>query len=53
MALPRTVFAGLTGFLAQTLGWKLYFPVCAAAAIPGLLLLLLWDRWGLPEEPGV
>ena len=51
MALPRTLFAGLTGFMADWYGWKLYFPVCAAAAIPGLLLLLLYDRWGLPE-PG-
>ncbi len=48
-ALPRTLFGGLTGFMAEAYGWKLYFPVCAAAAIPGLLLLLLWDRWGLPE----
>lgn len=52
MALPRTLFAGLTGFMADWYGWKLYFPVCAAAAIPGLLLLLLWDRWGLPETDG-
>lgn len=52
MALPRTLFAGLTGFMADWYGWKLYFPVCAAAAIPGLLLLLLWDRWGLPEADG-
>jgi PAT family beta-lactamase induction signal transducer AmpG len=50
MALPRTLFAGMTGFMADWYGWKLYFPVCAAAAIPGLLLLLLWDRWGLPEN---
>ena len=49
MALPRSLFASLTGFMATTYGWKLYFPVCASAAIPGLLLLLLWDRWGLPE----
>jgi PAT family beta-lactamase induction signal transducer AmpG len=48
-ALPRTLFGGLTGFMAEAYGWQLYFPVCAAAAIPGLLLLLLWDRWGLPE----
>ena len=48
-ALPRTLFAGMTGFMADWYGWKLYFPVCAAAAIPGLLLLLLWDRWGLAE----
>src|SRR5512133_15365 len=52
MALPRTVFAGLTGFMADWYGWKLYFPVCAAAASPGLLLLLLWDRWGLQETDG-
>ena len=53
MALPRTLFAGLTGFMADWYGWTLYFPVCAAAAVPGLLLLLLWDRWGLPEAgPG-
>ncbi|MFZ1375121.1 MAG: MFS transporter [Geothrix sp.] len=50
MALPRTLFAGMTGFMAEAYGWKLYFPICAAAAIPGLLLLLLYDRWGLPEE---
>ncbi|HJV49247.1 MAG TPA: MFS transporter [Geothrix sp.] len=49
MALPRTLFGGLTGFMAEAYGWKLYFPVCAAAAIPGLLMLLLYDRWGLPE----
>jgi len=50
MALPRTLFAGFTGFLAERVGWTLYFPICVAAAIPGLLLLLLWDRWGLPED---
>jgi PAT family beta-lactamase induction signal transducer AmpG len=49
-ALPRTLFGGMTGFMAEAYGWKLYFPVCAMAAIPGLLLLLLYDRWGLPEE---
>jgi PAT family beta-lactamase induction signal transducer AmpG len=50
MALPRTLFAGGTGFVAAKVGWTLYFPLCAAAAIPGLLLLLLYDRWGLPED---
>jgi len=49
MALPRTLFAGFTGFAAARVGWTLYFPLCAAAAIPGLLLLLLYDRWGLAE----
>ena len=50
MALPRTLFAGGTGFLADRVGWTLYFPLCAAAAVPCMLLLLLWDRWELPEE---
>jgi hypothetical protein len=36
--------------MADLYGWKLYFPVCALAAIPGLLLLLLWDRWGLADN---
>jgi PAT family beta-lactamase induction signal transducer AmpG len=49
MALPRSLFSGLTGFMADWYGWKLYFPVCAAAAIPGMLLLLLYSRWGLSE----
>lgn len=49
-ALPRTLFAGMTGFMADWYGWKLYFPICALAAIPGLLLLLLYERWGLPEH---
>ena len=49
MALPRSIFSGLTGFMADWYGWKLYFPICAAAAIPGMLLLLMYSRWGLPE----
>lgn len=53
MALPRTLFSGFTGVLAAEVGWKLYFPICAAAAIPGLLLLLTYDRWGLQDQdPG-
>lgn len=50
MALPRTVFAGATGFLAVQVGWSAYFLICAAAAIPGLLLLLRYRHWGLPEN---
>lgn len=50
MALPRTFFAGFTGYMAEAYGWKMYFPICALAAVPGFLMLLLYDRWGLPEE---
>ncbi|HJV21396.1 MAG TPA: MFS transporter [Holophagaceae bacterium] len=59
MALPRTVFAGATGWLAEGLqtrlgvqaGWSAYFLCCVAAAIPGLLLLLRYRHWGPPEDP--
>jgi len=49
MALPRTLFAGGTGWMAERLGWSSYFLVCVAAALPGLLLLARYERWGPPE----
>lgn len=50
MALPRTLFAGGTGWLAEQVGWSSYFLVCVAAALPGLLLLLRYEHWGPPDE---
>ncbi len=58
MALPRTFFAGATGWLAEALqsrlgvqaGWSAYFLCCVAAAVPGLLLLLRYRHWGPPED---
>ena len=47
MGIPRTIVAAPTGYLADVLGWPLFFTVCAAAALPGMFLLLLvapWDR---------
>ena len=52
MALSRGFLAAPMGAVAQHLGWSGYFLFCAAVAIPGLLLLLRWDRWGLPDEGG-
>ena len=49
MALSRNVLAAPMGELAKLLGWSGYFLFCATAAIPGLLLLLRWDRWHIPE----
>jgi PAT family beta-lactamase induction signal transducer AmpG len=50
--LTRGYLSAPTGLLAQHLGWSGYFLACALAAIPGLLLLRGYDRWGLPpEEP--
>jgi PAT family beta-lactamase induction signal transducer AmpG len=45
MAVTRVVAGAPTGFLAKTYGWETYFIASALAAIPGLLLLLRYDRW--------
>jgi PAT family beta-lactamase induction signal transducer AmpG len=37
----RTTLASITGFVAENVGWIAFFALCAAAAIPGLLLLWL------------
>ncbi|HEX9082802.1 MAG TPA: hypothetical protein VF768_11010, partial [Holophagaceae bacterium] len=49
MALSRSFLAAPMGELAKHLGWSGYFLFCAAIAIPGLLLLLRWDRWNIPD----
>lgn len=49
-ALPRTLVAAPAGFAAGFYGWSGFFLLCAAAALPGLLLLAIYERWGPPEE---
>jgi len=39
MGVPRVLLAAPTGWLAQGLGWPLFFLICVLIAIPGLLLL--------------
>src|SRR5581483_1072850 len=34
----RTTLASITGYVAENVGWIAFFALCAAAAIPGLLL---------------
>jgi PAT family beta-lactamase induction signal transducer AmpG len=41
MGIPRVVIAAPAGWLAELVGWPLFFLGCAVAAIPGLLLLPL------------
>lgn len=50
MALPRTVFASSAGLLAKTFGWPPYFLLCIALALPGMLLLLRFDRWQIETD---
>jgi PAT family beta-lactamase induction signal transducer AmpG len=49
MAITRVVVGAPTGYLAKTIGWELYFLVSMLAAVPGLLLLLLYPRWTAPS----
>ena len=48
-ALPRVLFATPVGLLAHGLGWSGFFVFCACLAVPGLLLLLRFRTWDLPE----
>ena len=44
-SLPRTLSNALTGALAEQLGWTAFFYLCAALALPGMLLLLKVAPW--------
>lgn len=39
MGIPRVIIAAPAGWLAEFLGWPLFFVGCALVAVPGLLLL--------------
>ena len=39
MGVPRVIAAAPTGWLAKSLGWEVFFILCALVAIPGILLL--------------
>ncbi|HJU84516.1 MAG TPA: MFS transporter [Holophagaceae bacterium] len=50
-ALARSLLASPAGLVVKHYGWAFFFGgICALAALPGLLMLLWWDRWGVPEE---
>ena len=52
MGVPRVFAAAPTGFMARELGWTGYFLICAAAAIPGLLLLTKVAPWSAASDAG-
>ncbi len=43
--LPRTLAGASTGFIIEAIGYFDFFLVCAAAAIPGMLLLMVVAPW--------
>jgi PAT family beta-lactamase induction signal transducer AmpG len=45
MGIPRVLIAAPTGWLAEVTGWPLFFGLCAALAIPGLLILTRFKSW--------
>lgn len=50
-ALSRSVLAAPAGLVVKHEGWAFFFGgVCVLSAVPGLVMLLWWNRWGVPEE---
>ena len=49
-ALSRSLLAAPAGVVVKHTGWPVFFGICAIVAIPGLVMLFWWDRWGVPEE---
>lgn len=45
MAVMVKLAGAASGVTAKHLGWEAYFLLCAAAALPGMLLLLRYDAW--------
>ena len=46
MGIPRVIAAAPTGYLADAMGWTLFFLLCALVALPGLLLIRRLHRNG-------
>jgi MFS transporter, PAT family, beta-lactamase induction signal transducer AmpG len=51
MGVPRVIVASPTGYFAGTLGWEPFFILCAAVAVPGLLLLTQFRPWLVDRHP--
>ena len=49
-AVPRTFVNASAGWLVESLGWLNFFWLCAALAVPGMLLLLKVAPWRDPVE---
>lgn len=50
--LPRTLAGASTGFIIEAIGYFNFFLVCAAVAIPGMLLLTVVAPWsGIQSTP--
>jgi PAT family beta-lactamase induction signal transducer AmpG len=44
-AVPRTFINATAGWLVETMGWQVFFLLCAVLALPGMLLLFKVAPW--------
>lgn len=49
MAVTRSMVGGLTGTVAESVGWTAFFGICTLMALPGMLILLSFKRWGVEK----
>lgn len=50
MGVPRVILSSPTGYMAESLGWDMFFIVCTVVAIPGMLLLVPVFRLEKPAQ---
>lgn len=50
MAVGRHITGAPTGYMVEAMGWVMFFIVCTALSLPGLLLLLRYNRWAVEAE---
>jgi PAT family beta-lactamase induction signal transducer AmpG len=50
-ALASHTLGGLSGFMAQALGWTLHYTVAMFSAVPSMILMLIILRRFPPETP--
>ncbi len=51
MGVPRVLIGATTGWMAKQFGWEVFFLLCTAIALPGLLLLFRVAPWH--RNPGL
>jgi PAT family beta-lactamase induction signal transducer AmpG len=51
MGIPRVFASAPTGWMANELGWTLFFGLCVVIALPGLMLLARMQRMVPDEKP--
>ncbi len=49
MAFPRVLASSPTGFMANQVGWEMFFVICTVLAVPGLFLLFKVASWSAAD----